>query len=142
MIPSIAPSTFSPAALAQAIRDTVFVVQREPGWQTWIEALAAISTIVVAIGLLVLGFALIFAGLKVRQLVRKVEEQAQVMVTQTELISTPETDENGLLTISDELQEQSVASLALTGIELDADELFDTTLIDEVYEEHPELLEG
>lgn len=72
----------------------------------------------------------------------KVEEQAQVMVTQTELISTPETDENGLLTISDELQEQSVASLALTGIELDADELFDTTLIDEVYEEHPELLEG
>ena len=34
------------------------------------------------------------------------------------------------------------ASLALTGIELDAEELFDTTLIDEVYEEHPELLEG
>ncbi len=77
MIPSIAPSSFSPAALAQALRDTVFVVQREPGWQTWIEALAAVSTIVVAIGLLVLGFALIFIGLKVRQLVRKVEEQAQ-----------------------------------------------------------------
>ncbi len=77
MIPSIAPSSFSPAALAQVLRDTVFVVQREPGWQTWIEALAAISTIVVAIGLLVLGFALIFIGLKVRQLVRKVEEQAQ-----------------------------------------------------------------
>lgn len=71
----------------------------------------------------------------------KVEEQAQVMVTQTELISTPDTDENGLLTITPELQEESVASLALTGIELDADELFDTTLIDEVYEEHPELLE-
>ena len=79
MIPSIAPSSFSPAALAlaQALRDTVFVVQREPGWQTWIEALAAVSTIVVAIGLLVLGFALIFVGLKVRQLVHKVEEQSK-----------------------------------------------------------------
>lgn len=77
MIPSIAPAGFSPAALAQALRDTVFVVQREPGWQTWIEALAAVSTIVVALGLLLLGFGLIFAGLKVRQLVRKVEEQAQ-----------------------------------------------------------------
>jgi ABC-type nitrate/sulfonate/bicarbonate transport system substrate-binding protein len=72
----------------------------------------------------------------------KVEEQAQVMVTQTELISTPDTDANGLLTITPQLQDESVASLALTGIELDADELFDTTLIDEVYEEHPELLEG
>lgn len=71
----------------------------------------------------------------------EVEEQAQVMVTQTELISTPDTDENGLLTITPQLQEESVASLALTGIELDADELFETTLIDEVYEEHPELLE-
>ncbi|HEU4455473.1 MAG TPA: hypothetical protein VFR81_20590 [Longimicrobium sp.] len=77
MIPSIAPAGFSPAALAQALRDTVFVVQREPGWQTWIEALAAVSTIVVALGLLLLGFGLIFAALKVRQLVRKVEEQAQ-----------------------------------------------------------------
>ena len=64
------------------------------------------------------------------------------MVTQTELISTPDTDANGLLTITPQLQDESVASLALTGIELDADELFDTTLIDEVYEEHPELLEG
>ncbi|MWV60051.1 ABC transporter substrate-binding protein [Rathayibacter sp. VKM Ac-2754] len=72
----------------------------------------------------------------------KVEEQAQVMTTQTGLIVTPDTDENGLLTITPELQEQSVESLALTGIELDADDLFDTTLIDEVYEEHPELLEG
>jgi uncharacterized protein YoxC len=77
LIPSIAPAGFSPAALAQVLRDTVFVVQREPGWQTWIEALAAVSTIVVALGLLILGFGLIFAGLKVRQLVRKVEEQAQ-----------------------------------------------------------------
>ncbi|KQQ00008.1 MULTISPECIES: ABC transporter substrate-binding protein [unclassified Rathayibacter] len=72
----------------------------------------------------------------------KVEEQAQVMTTQTGLIVTADTDENGLLTITPELQEQSVESLALTGIELDADQLFDTTLIDEVYEEHPELLEN
>lgn len=65
------------ALLAQARPDTVFVVQQKPDWQTWIEALAAIATIVVAIGLLTVGVGVIFAALKVRQLTRKVEEQAK-----------------------------------------------------------------
>jgi hypothetical protein len=65
------------ALLAQARQDTVFVVQQKPDWQTWIEALAAVATIVVAIGLLTVGVGVIFAALKLRQLTRKVEEQAK-----------------------------------------------------------------
>ena len=55
------------------------------------------------------------------------------------LISTPETEENGLFTISDELKEQTIASLEAAGWELTAEDLFDTSIIDEVYEENPEL---
>ena len=58
---------------------------------------------------------------------------------QAELISTPETEENGLFTISDELKAQSIASLAAAGWELEVDDLFDTTIIDEIYTENPEL---
>jgi len=56
------------------------------------------------------------------------------------LISTPETLENGLFTISDELKAQSLKSLANSGWELTADQLFDTTIIDEIYAEYPELI--
>jgi len=55
------------------------------------------------------------------------------------LISTDETEANGLFTISDELKAETVASLAAAGWEVSVDELFDTTLIDEIYEENPEL---
>lgn len=75
-LPAAGPAGLA-AALAQARSDTVFVVQQKPDWQTWIEALAAIATIVVAVGLLVVGVGVIFAALKVKQLVRKVEEQSK-----------------------------------------------------------------
>ncbi len=55
------------------------------------------------------------------------------------LISTPETEANGLFTISDDLKNQTIASLAAAGWDLSADDLFDTTIIDEIYAEHPEL---
>ena len=58
---------------------------------------------------------------------------------QKELISTPDTEANGLFTITDELQQQTVGSLAAAGWEVTVEELFDTTLIDEVYEENPDL---
>ena len=57
------------------------------------------------------------------------------------LISTEETEANGLFTISDELQEQTLASLATSGWELEADQLFDTSIIDEIYSENPDLLD-
>lgn len=55
------------------------------------------------------------------------------------LISTPDTEANGLFTISDELQQQTVDSLAAAGWDVTVEDLFDTSLIDEVYEENPEL---
>jgi ABC-type nitrate/sulfonate/bicarbonate transport system substrate-binding protein len=55
------------------------------------------------------------------------------------LISTEETEANGLFTISDELKQQTVDSLAAAGWDVSVDELFDTTIIDEIYTEMPEL---
>ncbi len=57
------------------------------------------------------------------------------------LISTEETEANGLFTISDDLIEQTLASLEASGWTLTADQLFDTTIIDEIYAEFPELKE-
>ncbi|GAA1920532.1 hypothetical protein GCM10009775_11360 [Microbacterium aoyamense] len=62
------------------------------------------------------------------------------ILAQALLISTDETEANGLFTISDDLKEQTLASLATSGWELTADQLFDTTIIDEIYEENPDLL--
>lgn len=55
------------------------------------------------------------------------------------LISTEETEANGLFTISGSLQAETVASLAGAGWEVTVDELFDTSIIDEIYAEFPEL---
>ncbi|PZU46981.1 MAG: twin-arginine translocation pathway signal protein [Microbacterium sp.] len=55
------------------------------------------------------------------------------------LISTEETEANGLFTISDDLKEQTLASLKASGWELTADQLFDTSIIDEIYAEQPDL---
>ena len=61
------------------------------------------------------------------------------MLATNALIETDETDENGLFTISEDLQEQTVASLAGAGITLEAADLFDLSLLAEVYEENPDL---
>jgi len=55
------------------------------------------------------------------------------------LISTDETEANGLFTISDDLKTQTIASLAASGWEISADDLFDTTIIDAIYAENPDL---
>lgn len=62
---------------AQAVRDTVYVVQQKPGWQHGVEAFAAVAQIVLAIALLAVGLGVLFAALKVKALMRKVEEQGQ-----------------------------------------------------------------
>ncbi|NYJ96202.1 ABC transporter substrate-binding protein [Pseudoclavibacter caeni] len=58
---------------------------------------------------------------------------------QMKLVSTPETEQNGLFTISDDLKAQTIASLKAAGIDLTEDQLFDTSLLDEVYSENPSL---
>jgi ABC-type nitrate/sulfonate/bicarbonate transport system substrate-binding protein len=67
------------------------------------------------------------------------EKTGLAIEAEKELISTGETEENGLFTISDDLIEQTLASLEASGWTLTADQLFDTTIIDEIYEEFPEL---
>jgi len=64
---------------------------------------------------------------------------AKALAAQLELIATDETDESGLFTISDSLKKQTLASLKAAGWELTEDQLFDTSIIDEIYEENPEL---
>lgn len=59
---------------------------------------------------------------------------------QNELVISAETEANGLFTISEDLQSLTVDSLAGAGIELAASDLFDLSLLAEVYEENPELL--
>ncbi|MFG6503554.1 ABC transporter substrate-binding protein [Microbacterium sp. P05] len=56
------------------------------------------------------------------------------------LVVSEETAKNGLFTISDDLQEQTLASLATAGYELSAADLFDLSLLDEVYAENPDLV--
>lgn len=64
---------------------------------------------------------------------------AKGLAAQHTLISTAETEANGLFTISDELQQQTVASLAAAGWEVSVEDLFDTSILDEIYAEQPEL---
>jgi hypothetical protein len=59
---------------------------------------------------------------------------------QNELVVSDETEENGLFTISEALQKLTIDSLAGAGIELDAADLFDMSLLAEVYEENPDLI--
>ena len=67
------------------------------------------------------------------------EKTALAIEAEKLLISTEETEANGLFTISDDLKEQTIASLDASGWTLTADQLFDTSIIDEIYEENPEL---
>ncbi|GMA28473.1 ABC transporter substrate-binding protein [Arenivirga flava] len=57
------------------------------------------------------------------------------------LVVSDETVENGLFTISEALQSTTIESLAGAGIDIDAADIFDLSLLAEVYEEHPELID-
>lgn len=67
------------------------------------------------------------------------EEQVLESKAQNLLIDTDETKANGLLTISEDLISQTLASLKSGGIEITADQLIDTSVLDEIYAENPEL---
>ena len=54
---------------------------------------------------------------------------------------TPDTVTNGIFTLTPDLVDQAVSSLAAAGITADPD-MFDTSLLDEVYAENPELIPG
>jgi ABC-type nitrate/sulfonate/bicarbonate transport system substrate-binding protein len=69
------------------------------------------------------------------------EVSALGATTQAEqLVVSDETAENGLFTISESLQSETIASLEGAGITVTAEQLFDMSLLAEVYEEYPELV--
>jgi ABC-type nitrate/sulfonate/bicarbonate transport system substrate-binding protein len=55
------------------------------------------------------------------------------------LMKTPDTVANGILTVTDELQAQTVKTLGLSGIKSTAASLFDLSLLSEVYASNPTL---
>jgi ABC-type nitrate/sulfonate/bicarbonate transport system substrate-binding protein len=67
-------------------------------------------------------------------------EQTAEAKAQNGLIVTDDTNANGLFTISDALKDQNVKTLALMGTTITADQLFDTSLIEEIYQENPDLI--
>ncbi len=71
----------------------------------------------------------------------KLDEKEQVLESkaQNKLISTAETQANGLLTISDKLLEETIKSLGTGGTKITAEQLVDTSVLDEIYKENPEL---
>ena len=68
-----------------------------------------------------------------------VDKEIQQATIQVDLVVTDETDANGLFTISEDLIAQNLATLAAAGIELEAEDLFDLSLLTELLEEQPDL---
>jgi len=68
-----------------------------------------------------------------------VPEQTLESKAQNELIVTSDTKANGIMTITDEIEAETIATLKLAGVDIDAKTLFDLSIIEEVYKENPDL---
>ncbi len=66
------------------------------------------------------------------------EEIASAKLQNT-VVADSSTKKNGILSIPPALQEQVIKALAAGGIKISAEKLFDSSLIDSVYAEHPSL---
>ncbi|WP_233205828.1 ABC transporter substrate-binding protein [Cryobacterium sp. Y82] len=68
------------------------------------------------------------------------KETRQAEIQSSDLVVSSETLANGLFSISTDLQEQSIDTLTATGLTITANQLFDLSLLAEVYAENPDLL--
>ncbi|MEU4239805.1 ABC transporter substrate-binding protein [Actinoplanes sp. NPDC026619] len=66
-------------------------------------------------------------------------EQVLESTAQNTVVSTDDTKKNGLFTITDELIDETIKTLALGGTTITKDKLFDMSLITEIYTENPSL---
>jgi hypothetical protein len=66
--------------------------------------------------------------------------QTTVSETQNGLILTADTAADGLMTMTPELVAGNIETLALSGVTITAEELFDLSLLDDVYASRPDLL--
>jgi ABC-type nitrate/sulfonate/bicarbonate transport system substrate-binding protein len=69
-----------------------------------------------------------------------VAEQTLEATAQNAQIVTADTNKNGLFTMTSALLDQTVSSLGDMGTKITAGDLFDLSLLKEVYTEHPELI--
>ncbi|GLY30621.1 ABC transporter substrate-binding protein [Kineosporia sp. NBRC 101731] len=69
----------------------------------------------------------------------KLEEQVKEATAQNDLIVSDDTKANGLFTMTQELIDANIEVLALSGVTITAEQLFDLSLLEEVYAENPEL---
>ncbi len=69
-----------------------------------------------------------------------VPEQTLESRTENTLILTEDTKKAGLFTVAPTLVEENLKTLALGGLKLTADQLFDFTILEGIYKDHPELI--
>ena len=67
-------------------------------------------------------------------------EQVLEVMSELELMFTEDTLKNGFSTMTDTLIEENIATLGKAGIEITAEQLFDLSILEEIYAENPELL--
>lgn len=70
------------------------------------------------------------------------DNQLSAFTKQATLMVTDDTKANGLLTITQGLVDDTISGLRLADIEITAADLFDTSVIEEVYKENPDLIKG
>ncbi|MBM9467883.1 ABC transporter substrate-binding protein [Nakamurella leprariae] len=68
--------------------------------------------------------------------------QTEQMIAQNDLVVTEDTKANGLFTLTDALLTDIIGAMGEVGIEITADQLFDLSLLEEVYAENPDLIVG
>lgn len=65
--------------------------------------------------------------------------QSEIARVQTGLVVTDDTRRSGIMTVTDELVAQNIATLADSGLDITAEDLFDLSLLAEIYSARPEL---
>ena len=68
--------------------------------------------------------------------------QTEQAIAQNELIVSADTKANGLFTLTDALQTQIIGALEEIGITITAEDLFDMSMLNEIYADNPSLITG
>lgn len=66
--------------------------------------------------------------------------QVEQLEAQNKLVVTEDTKINGIFTLTPELVSSIIGAIGAVGVTITADELFDLTLLDEIYQAMPELI--
>ena len=67
-------------------------------------------------------------------------EQTLESAAEVKLIVSADTMKNGLFTITPELRAENIKTLGVAGVNVTEDQLFDLSIIDEIYKDDPSLI--